>query len=49
MNLKRSYLPLFPIVYGIYNFFAISLLIFLFISQRTWDPHNAKRNIRKTI
>jgi hypothetical protein len=49
MNLKRSYLPLFSIVYGIYNFFAISLLMILFISQRAWNPHNAKRSIRKTI
>ncbi len=49
MNLKKVYSPFISIAYGVYNFFAISTLAFLFISQKAWNPNGTKRKIRKTI
>ncbi len=49
MSLKKIYLPILSFCYGIYNFFAISILIYLFIAQKTWNPSGNIRRIKKTI
>jgi len=41
--MKKLFLALLDVVYSVYNTFAILILVFLFITQKTWIARGNKR------